>query len=214
MLSAADRLRLRQFVRLVFELRTSRLITTYCETDQTIAVGPLPADNVHPQYDREDFDAFLTRFRQVAINNDGLKLDAILNLVDRHIIAKHSADHPLRSITAEIRKVTLPLMRKGAGMFRVAVFDEEQKPLRSLTSHETLLALVNGQVFHSDPEHAPVIELLDGSEPWTYLWPILFEVIEPTLRGCLYLYQALYIHGLLTQEDYPAAAFPQAPPAR
>jgi hypothetical protein len=69
--SENERSQLRQFVRLVHEMRVSRFIRTAESQDHSIRSNRLD-DGLYrittPDYDLEDFRSFLTLFRQVALS--------------------------------------------------------------------------------------------------------------------------------------------------
>jgi hypothetical protein len=74
----------------------------------------------------------------------------------------------------------------------------------SLTSQEILDALVNGQIFHAHARHRQTVTFLTATERWQYLWPLLFEIIIPTLQACIWLFHAIRRDGILADSDYPA----------
>jgi hypothetical protein len=206
---------LKRFVRLVDEMRRCRFISAYCDNDQSIGAG---TDEVgiewrqNPTYDEEDFRSFLTLYRQVGYatsDRESVNLGHILDAVDVY------ADATLKAKTAQVRSVTLPLMEGHYTAFRFTRFEGDFEPVKSVTSFETLKALMNGYIFHPDKKHAETLDFLEGegSESWMYLWPVMHEIIEPTLRGCVFLLQAMREHAILDDEDFPARCFRPAPGA-
>lgn len=203
---------LKRFVRLVDEMRRCRFINAYCTTDQTIGAGEDENGeewHKNPTYHDENFRSFLTLYRQVGwAKNDpeSVNLEKILNLVDLY------AEPALKAKAAEIRRVTLPLMKGQYSAFKFTKFKDDFEPEKTVTSFETLDALMNGYVFHPDKAHAATVEFLDEAESWMYLWPVMHEIIEPMLRGCVYLFCALREYGILTDADYPTRCFDKSDP--
>jgi hypothetical protein len=207
---------LKRFVRLVDEMRRCRFISAYCANDQAMGAG-IDENGVewrkNPTYDEEDLRSFLTLYRQVGYaKNDkesSVNLEHILDLVDTY------ADQDLKAKTAQVRSATLPLMKGEYSAIRFAKVDDDFKPVKSVTSFETLKTLMNGYIFHPDKKHAETLEFLeaDGSELWMYFFPVMDEIVVPTLKGCLFLFHALREHGILADGDFPARCFGPPPTA-
>lgn len=206
---------LKRFVRLVDEMSRCRFITAYRTQDQTVGAGEDDAGGEwrrNPTYDFEDLRSFLTTYRQVGhAKNDkpSVNLKDVLDVVDLY------AGPELRRLTADIRATTLPHTEGRYSAFRFAKFKGDFEVDRCFTSGEVLKALLNGLIFHPDKRHAETIDFLeeDGVEPWMYLWPVMNEIVEPTLRACLALFRALRADGVLGDEDYPARCFDEPLPA-
>jgi hypothetical protein len=200
-LTPEHRQQLRDFVRLVDDMSRSRFIETYRTQDHTIS-SDLDDDGTSkitaPDYDWEDFRSFLTVFRQVAISqNESIYFTKILNTVGRY------ASDELREKIGEMRT---PLITRLEGRYRGMMFGKEtsEGPEISLTSHDILDALVNGQIFHNDGSHREAVEFLNASERWQYLCPLLGEIVIPALRDFIWLFKAIRSDGILEDADYPA----------
>ena len=214
-LTPAHHYQLKRFVKLVDEMGRCRFIEAYRNRDQSIGAGT--SDNgeewrTHPTYDVEDLRSFLTSYRQVGYaKNDkpSMNLKDILDVVDLY------ASSELKNLTAQIRTTTLPLTEGRYSAFKFAQFKDNFEVEKSVTSGETLKALLNGLIFHPDKKHADTIDFLerDGVEPWMYLWPVMHEIVAPTLRACHVLFKALRADGILRDEDYPARCFDKIAPS-
>jgi hypothetical protein len=191
---------LRHFVGLVDDMSRSRFIERYRKQDHTISFRdkdgqpPLRA----PEYDWEDFRSFLTAFRQVAVSSrEPVYVFRVVNLLWQYASPK------LREQLAQLRKDLAPILE---GRYEGIRFGGETPSGSevSFTSQEILDALVNGQVFHANRERRPTVAFLSGVERWKYLWPLLFEIVIPTLRACIWLFHAIRRDGILDDADYPA----------
>ena len=193
-----ERALLRRFIVLVDEMSRSRFIEQYRSQNHTIEMKEEYTEAVGPEYDREDFEAFLTRFRQVAIStNEPVYFTKTLKIVAKYASPK------LREYLPSRRKLLLRLLvEKNWSGIQLSYPTTDGKEVK-LTSHQVLDAVVNGWVFHADPGHQPVVELLTTSKPWFYLWPLLVEIVCPTLKALIWLFKVIRIDGILPDEDYP-----------
>jgi hypothetical protein len=150
-----------------------------------------------PEYDWEDFRSFLTTFRQVAISkSEPVYVFRIIGILRRY------ASPELQKQLAALRDELAPRLEGdyvGIRYGRELPNGEEV----SFTSREILDALVNGQIFHADASHRSTLTFLNTTHRWQHLWPVLFEIIVPTLQGCIWLFHALRRHGILDDSDYP-----------
>jgi hypothetical protein len=183
-------------------MRRSRFIETYVKQDQTISFSPSGSDEpviTAPEYDREDFVAFLTIFRQLAISkNERVYLFGVTAVASRY------ASPHFQEQLANMEEALKPQLEgKWTGM-KLCHDAVPGRDAISLTSFEILNALVNGRVFHADKKHGPTVAFLDASERWHYLWPVMAEIVIPGLKGCVWLFHALRQEGILQDDDYPA----------
>jgi hypothetical protein len=202
---------LKRFVRLVDEMSRSRFIQAYRSQDQTIAAG-ISKDgedlSQNPEYDLEDLKSFLTCYRQVGYatsDKPSVNLKDIVNIVDLY------AGPTLKANLVGLRSSTIfPRLEGRYECFRFTKFKENFEPEKSVTSGETLKALLNGLFFHPDKKHSATIEFLEseGAELWMYLWPVMNEIIVPVLQTCVLLFKALRSDGILHDDDYPAHCLP------
>lgn len=206
-LDPEDREVLSHFVRLVDDMSRSRFIQRCRTQDHTISCNPTDEGPgiTAPEYDGEDFDAFLSRFRQVALNKrDSVYVFKVLGIAGKYA----SAD--LRKQLRPCRKhLTALLEQRHEGMRFCGQSPSGQEI--SLSSQETLDAIVNGLSFHPGAEHRETIRFLDTAARWQYLWPLLTEIIEPALNDFYWLYHALRRDGILADEDYPERCRPARP---
>ena len=190
---------LRYFVYLVDDMRRSRFVERYRTQDHTISCRPEDEGPqiTAPEYDWQDFRSFLTTFRQVAISNrEPVYLFRILGILWRY------ASPELQKQLAELRAELVSRLEGeyvGIRYGRELPSGEEV----SFTSREILDALVNGQVFHADASHRWTLKFLPTIHRWQFLWPILFEIVVPTLQRCLWLFDAIRQDGILDDSDYP-----------
>lgn len=189
-----EREQLRQFVRVVDAMNRRRFIERYRTQDHTIlCVGGIKA----PDYDREDFDAFLTDFRKVALSDgEPIYLTKVLRTVGKY--ASDQLREDLKLMRAEI---ILLLEGKGPAM---NIGYENGGQETSLSPERVLNALVNGDVFHVDPGLTTTAGQIRGFPTWFYLWPALHYFVAPILHGCIWLFHAIRYDGILRDEDYPA----------
>ena len=205
---------LKRFVRLVEDMVRCRFLVTHQATDQTIARG-VDSNGVqtdqNPTYDKEDFLAFLTRYRQVGYNRSDRPSVNFKHVLD---VADLYASDAMKQATAALRSEVFPFMEGKYSAFQFAKFDEQTlEPVKTLTSFQTFEALINGDFFHPDKKYADTIDFFEekGMESWMYLWPVISEIIIPTLNGCMRLSQLLLSEGILTKADFPEACFPTTP---
>lgn len=199
-LTEPHREQLRDFVRLVDEMSRSRFMERYRTQDHTVSCGPREDGQygvTAPDYDWEDFRSFLTVFRQVAISKDeSVHFIKVIQTVGRY------ASDRLRPELRKMRKFLAPLLE---GRYRgLMVGRDLPTGEQSFSTHEILDAIVNGKVFHGDKRHRKTVEFLNASDRWHYLWPLLFEIIIPTLRSFIWLFKAIRQDGILEETDYPA----------
>jgi hypothetical protein len=192
---------------LVDEMSRSRFVERFRSQDHSISCGT-GEDGVYrtaaPEYDWDDFRSFLTIFRQVAISTkEPVYITKVLNTAGLY------ANAELRENLGEIRKEITPRLDGRYRGMKLGMTLGEQEV--SLSVREILDALVNGLIFHSDPGHKKALAVLDASERWCYLWPLLFEIIRPCLVAFIWLFHAFRRYGILTDADYPARCLKSDP---
>ena len=171
-----------------------RFIKDLQEQDQTISFNEQLGG---PDYDREDFDAFLTDFRKVAMSdNEPIYLTKVLVTV-----GKFASDDLRKGLTV-LRGELLPLLENKVAQMTFTYKKDGNNIV--LTPEEILDSLVNGDVFHVDPAHTGTASDLRGMNPLEYLWPTVHFFVLPVLRGCVWLFKAIHKDGLLELSDYPA----------
>jgi hypothetical protein len=97
-----ERDQLRQFVHVVASMDRRRFIKQLREQAQTISFGQ---ELKGPQYDREDFDAYLTDFRKVAMSDsEPIYLTKVMGTIGKF------ASDGLRSNLKQLRAQIIPLL--------------------------------------------------------------------------------------------------------
>jgi hypothetical protein len=191
---------LQHFVRLVDDMSRSRFLERFRKQDHTVRFRGEDGQPqiTAPNYDWDDFRSFLTTFRQVAISkNETVHVFKITK------VARDYASPALRAHLDRLDAGLRPLIKGDyAGISFGGVFPSGEEI--SLTSPQVLDSLVNGLIFHADERHREKVAFLSANERWQYLWPLLFEVIIPMVKACIWLFHALRHDGILADSDYPA----------
>lgn len=208
-LTATHHYQLRRFVALVDEMSRSRLIERYRTQDHTISRGTNAngePQEQNPEYDWENFRSFLLSFRQIAYaqkDRPSVNLKTILDITEQY------ASSALKEGIGKMREVVLPILEGRYIGIKVTKFKQgsDFEPERSFTSHEVMNILINGRLFHPDKRFEEDFKILEEAEPWFYLWPVLHEIVEPTLRNCVWFFKALRAEGILRDEDFPSHCF-------
>ena len=192
-LTIGERNQLRQFVRVVESMSRRRFIETFRSQDHTLHCLQEVAG---PQYDREDFEAFLTDFRKVAMSkSEPVYLTKVLGTVGKYATEK------LRENLGQFRSCLVPLLEGGRTLMTYS-FQREGKTI-SMSLRQVLSALVNGEIFHVDPVHAEAAMELRTTNELHYLWPTLHFFVVPVVQGCIWMYHAIRRDGILDESDYP-----------
>jgi hypothetical protein len=181
-----ERGQLRQFVHVVASMDRRRFIKQLREQDQTVSFGQ---ELKGPQYDREDFDAFLTDFRKVAMSDsEPIYLTKVMGTIGKF------ASDSLRSNLKQLRALILPVL-EGRRTGMSIGYNREGEEV-TLTPEQILNTLVNGEIFHVGPEHTSQAKELRGLQPLFYLWPTVHFFIMPIHRACVWLFHALWRDGI------------------
>ena len=188
-----DRELLRQFVRVVDSMSRRRFMERFRQQKHTISfVGGVSG----PNYDREDFEAFLTDFRKVAmIRRDSVHLTYVLRAVEKY------ATDDLQSSLKLFHANLVPLV-EGKKTLMTYSYQRGEETI-SLSLDQVLSTLVNGEVFHVNPKHAEKARDLRSRNQLYYLWPTLHYFVMPIFRGSVWLYHAIRYDGILGESDYP-----------
>jgi hypothetical protein len=110
---------LREFVRVVDAMSRRRFIETFRRHDQSVS-----SDGVltGPDYDREDFDAFLTDFRKVAMSDgERIYLTKVMKTVGKF------ASDSLRKELKELRDRIFPLLEGKVQSMTLGYEREERR---------------------------------------------------------------------------------------
>jgi hypothetical protein len=190
---------LREFVRVVDSMGRRRFIVRFREQDHSISCA---GELVGPEYDKKDFDAFLTDFRKVAMSkSESVYLTKVLRTVGKY------ASEPMRSALKLCHVNIVPLV-EGTRTRIICSFERDGKT-SNLTPQKILSTLVNGEIFHVGPEDADQARELREQNPLHYLWPTLHFFVIPIYYACVALcqaiqYECLTVEGPGTAPDAPA----------
>jgi hypothetical protein len=194
-----ERAQLKRFVRSVCDMVDSRFIQRGNKQDHSIKVWREDEGwrTTAPQYDWEEFRSFLTMFRQVAVTKDEpIYLPKIRNIISRY------GDDSLRIELKQMKDHIQPILDGKASSIRVGKNTPEGEI--SYTGYDLLDAIINGWVFHGDPEHANAVDMARSSPEWHTIWIMRTEVIIPVLRACTWLLAVLREKKFLDDVDFPA----------
>jgi hypothetical protein len=164
------------------------------QQDQTLSfVG---GEVLGPNYDREDFEAFLTDFRKVAMSdNESVYLTKVLRTVGKY------ASDDLRSGLKLIHTDLVPLVEGKKTLMKFTYPRGDERI--SLSLEQVLSAIVNGEIFHVDPRQTETAKELRRRNQLYYLWPTLHFFVVPILELCVWLYHSIRHDGILGESDYP-----------
>jgi hypothetical protein len=192
-LSPSEREQLRQFVRVVDSMSRRRFMERFRQQDHTLRfIGEVAG----PEYDREDFEAFLTDFRKVAMStSEPIYLTKVLKTVGKY------ATDELREQLKGFYEDLVPRL-EGRKALMTYNYPRGDKTI-SLTLEQVLSTLVNGEIFHVSPEHAEQASELRTRNELYYLWPTLHFSVMPVVRASIWLYHAIRHDGILGEFDYP-----------
>jgi hypothetical protein len=200
LLSAEERRQLKCFVRLVEEMLDSRFYRRVPEMDHSLSYSVSPEGEPQfktPDYDWEDARSFLATFRQIAVNEmDSVYITRIRNIVSQHAGPSFQAD--LRVLKSHVVRV----LSGKHGMASLGITTNAGQ-VQHLSGAAILDALVNGEVFHSGADFEQTIEQLHELPRGSYLWLVLFDVINPILHACWFLRNVIVSANLLAREDLP-----------
>jgi hypothetical protein len=198
-LSTEERRQLRLFVHRVEEMLQSRFYRRVLAMNHSLSMSPSPDGEglfKTPDYDWEDLQSFLTRFRQVAMSeSEPVYITKIRKVISRHAGSQYQDDlHTVKKHLSGILKGKVPTAT-------LSVSTESGKV--GLTGARLLDTLVNGEVFHSDGDYEEILQRLQGLPRGSYLWLVLIDVILPVLHTSWYLVQVILWANLIPQEDLP-----------
>jgi len=170
--SDSERVSLKRFIKLVSEMKESGFIQSIKDENNSISVSE--DEKKHPTYNPAEFEAFLLRFRQVAVlKSEPTYLTKIAKIVGKY------GDESTKEFLREMRQV-FSLLEGNVADFRMG----KDGHSKTANVHEMLHALVNGDLFHGDGRYEDVIAITEDSENWFYIFPILNFFIIPVLRAC------------------------------
>jgi hypothetical protein len=200
-MTEGERYQLRSFVRVVYEMDHSRFMAEVRRQRQSMHWEQTDDEGgvlTTPDYDWEDFRSFLLSFRQVAVSD---REDVYLPKV-RKCIGKFASDRA-RAELAKMKPIVMLVEGRYSGVQLVSEVPGEEM---SLTTYQMLEALVNGQLFHSDPRHKAALNLLDSSPREMLIFWLMLEVVRPVFNACVFLFKVIRSEGLLPAADIPAPA--------
>lgn len=153
---------LRRFREICEEITSCRFIRDLPKQQHSFAIETLPdgtSRSRYPQYDKDDFLAFLTHFRKLVATKESTNIFFILK-----IIGKYATDEERAALK---------------GIKRMLVSEAKNPPLQmaigtpgnetSYTPHQIENIIFNAQVFHSDEELQDDLRKLLDFDPFTKL---------------------------------------------
>jgi hypothetical protein len=151
---------LRRFREICEEITSCRFVCDLPKQQHTFTIESLPdgtSRSRYPQYDKDDFLAFLTHFRKLVANKESTNIFVVLK-----IIGKYATDE---------ERVALK------GIRRILVSEANNPPLQmaigtpgnetAYTPHQIENIIFNAQVFHSDQELQGDLRKLLDFDPFT-----------------------------------------------
>jgi hypothetical protein len=192
---------LRDFVRLVYEMDHCRFVRKYRKQQHTVSCWQGlngEAKFTAPDYDWEDFRAFMTIFRRVAIAvQEPTHLANVYKLIRRY-----ASDALRKEIARERPQVMTMLTGKSAPAQGGRTMDGEEA---GVSVSKLLDMATNGMIFQEEPSDREAGQEDPKTFHWRYLWPAIHFRIMPTLRGTFRLFHYLWRDGILADGDYPEA---------
>ena len=156
--SAEDLALLRKFSQVCEDIESCRFIRDLPKQDHTFTVENLPDGGsrcTYPQYDKDDFFAFLTHFRKLVANNERTNIFVVLKLIGRY------ATDEERASLKEIRRMLVAEAKTPPLQMAIGTPGNEV----TYTPHQIENIIFNGQVFHSDDELQDDLKKLLDSDP-------------------------------------------------
>ena len=184
---------LRQFVRVVDSMSRSRFMDEFRKQDHSLNCE---GEVTGPTYDQNDFKAFLTDFRKIAmLTGEAVYLRKVLTTIGK------LASTELRQALSPFYEDVMPMIEGRKTMMTLSYPVGDTKVRMSL--QQVLSTLVNGEIFHVDPRHTQRARELQSRNELYYLWPALHYFVMPVVRGCIWLYHAIRHDSILGELDYP-----------
>ena len=158
--TADELVTLRRFCVVCEDIKSCRFIRTIPTQKHTIKLENLPEGGcrlIAPDYDRDDFLAFLTHYRKLVAMNEKTNLLAVLKLVARYVPVEE------RSELKRIRKRLVSEAEKPPLQMAIGLPGSET----TYTPAKIQDILFNGQVFHSDEALQGDLQNLLDFDPFT-----------------------------------------------
>ncbi len=142
------------------EIHTCRFVCELPKHDHSITVVNQPdgtSRTQYPQYDKDDFLAFLTHFRKLVANREKTNIFAVLKIIGKH------ADDIERASLREIKRMLVSEAENPPMQIAIGTLGNET----TYTPLQVQNIIFNGQVFHSDSELQGDLSKLLDFEPFT-----------------------------------------------
>jgi hypothetical protein len=159
---------LRHFCEVCDDIAACRFINDFHSQPHHIFVGTLPDGTVKdewPRYDDNDFRAFLTHYRKLRLEDD-TKFERIVKLVK--LVSDTNDRQKLDYFKSEIKA-------EGQGWWGASLENENGEQIL-FTQEEVEDLILNGEVFHTNPEKRVTLKKLTGEASlmkavafWNYL---------------------------------------------
>lgn len=150
----------------------------------------------NPTYDWDDFCSFLTMFRKVAhAEQEQIYLPSILK-----IIMRYSPDE-VRDIWRDAVRRINAIIEGRSAVIQYSVSTAEGR--KKFTGSQVLNCLINGLIFHDDPELAVELSKLEEVEWGCHIFMLNGEIIMPVMNTCIALRNLMFRLGRLPESDFP-----------
>lgn len=202
-LTNTERSQLVEFVRLVDKMSRSNFLSKVREQNHSIRSQKLDDGTwqiMIPDYNRDELEAFLIPFRRVVVlQQDPAFFDRVANIISRHVDT---------NLAKEIRKAKqhrasiLQEADPGRLQFSTTPTGKEED-LVSFYAPDLIEVLLNGDLFHGDPEYQKRAEALRRTELGYFVPVLLNEVLVPVFNLLVLLFRVIKNEKLLNDNEFP-----------
>lgn len=153
---------LRRFGEICEEIMSCRFVRDLPKQPHTFTIENLPdgtSRSRYPEYDKDDFLAFLTHFRKLVASKERTNIFSVVK-----IIGKYASDEE-RAALKRIRRLLVSEATNPPLQMAIGTPGNET----SYTPHQVENIIFNAQVFHSDTDLQDDLRALIDFEPFTKL---------------------------------------------
>jgi hypothetical protein len=161
---------LRKFSRICDDITTCRFVRDLPKQEHTFTVENLPDGSsraTYPEYDRDDFLAFLTHFRKLVAQKESTNIFVVLKLIGRY------ATDEERLVLKKVRKTLDAEATNPPLQMAIGPPGEEV----AYTPKQIENVIFNGQVFHSADELQDDLRKLLDFDPFTKMMFLRYATI-------------------------------------
>jgi hypothetical protein len=151
---------LRRFREICEEITTCRFIRDLPKQKHTFSIENLPdgtSRSTYPQYDKDDFLAFLTHFRKLVANKERTNIFVVLRIIGKH------ASEEERVALKDIKSLLVSEAKTPPLQLAIGTPGSET----AYTPHQIENIIFNAQVFHTDAELQGDLRKLLDFDPFT-----------------------------------------------